>query len=75
MPVLPFLGANNCLPLFHLDKRLIRIEETGERINEFEILYMIDPRLHFNEAFRDQVETFMNATFVELTQSFIKSTL
>ena len=36
---------------------------------------MVNPSLHVNKAFRYQVESFMNATFGEITQPFIKSTL
>ena len=35
---------------------------------------MINPSLHVNKSLRHQVETFMNTTFGELTQYFIKST-
>ena len=53
----------------------IWIEETGERINEFKIGYMINPGFHADKAFKEQVEKFMNTTFGELTQPFIKTTL
>ena len=41
MPMLPLLGDNHRLPLLHKAKRFIWIEEKYERINEFEIGYMI----------------------------------
>ena len=49
MPMLPLLGYNHCLPLLHMDKTFIWIEETGERINEFEIGCMINPTFHVNK--------------------------
>ena len=71
MLILQFLGANHCLLLLPTDKCFIWIEETGERINEFEIGYMIIPYLCVNIFFRDQVEKYMNTTFGALTQPFI----
>ena len=56
MPMLPLLMDNHRLQLFHMAKRFIRIEETSEHINEFDIGYMINPSLHINKYFRDQVE-------------------
>ena len=73
MPISPLLGANNCLPLLHRAKIFIWLEETGERINEFEIGYMINPNLHVNKTFRYQVEKCMNTTFGAITQPFIKT--
>ena len=52
MPKLTLLGDNNSLPLLHMGKSFIWIEETKERINEFEIGYTINPNLHVNKAFR-----------------------
>ena len=46
MPMLSLLGANNFLPLFHMAKSFIWIEETKERMNEFSIGYMINPNLN-----------------------------
>ena len=75
MPMLPLLVPNNRLPLLHMSNCFIFIEETGERINEFDIGYMINPSLHVNKAFRDQVEKFINNTFGALTQPFVKTIL
>ena len=52
MPMISLLGANHRLPLFHMAKRFIWINETKQRINEFTIGYMINPDLNFNKAFR-----------------------
>ena len=75
MPMLPLLGENRCLPLLHMAKRFIWLEETKERINGFDIRYIINPGLNVNKSFRDQVKTFMLAKFGEITQLFIKATL
>ena len=45
MRMLQLLGSNQCLPLLHMSKRFILLEETGKRINDFEIGYMINPSL------------------------------
>ena len=75
MPMLPSLGDNNRLPLLHMAKRFIFLEETGERINEIYIGYMINTSVHANKAFRYQVEKCMNTTFGAPTQHYIKTTL
>ena len=75
MPMLLLLGANNCLPLFHMDKRFIWLNETKQLINEFTIGYMINTDLNVNKDFREKVEKCMYTTFGEITQPFIKATL
>ena len=59
MPVQSLLGDNNRLPLFHVAKSFIWLEETKERINEFLIVYMIDPKLNINKAFIEHVNKCM----------------
>ena len=44
------LGANCRIPLIHMSKRRIYIEETNERINEFYFAYMFNPTLHTNKV-------------------------
>ena len=51
MPMLSLLGANHLLPLFHMAKRFIRIDEAKQRINEFTIGYIINTGLNVNKAF------------------------
>ena len=75
MPMLLLLGYNHILLLLHMAKPFIWLKETGERINEFDIGYMINPGFHDNKAFKEQVEKCMNTTFGELTQPFIKTTI
>ena len=69
------MGDNHRLPLLNIDNQFIWIEETKEIINEFEIVYMINPNSHVNKAFREKVGKCMNTTFAGLTQPFNKTTL
>ena len=39
-----------------MPKRFVYINTTEERINQFEIGCMINPTLHVNNVFKDQVE-------------------
>ena len=70
-----FLGGNHCIPLFHMDKRFIWLNETKKRINEFKIGYMINLNLNIKKAFKEQVETFMKKTFGAIRQLFIRAKL
>ena len=70
--MLPLLGDNHCLPLLHMAKSFIWLEEKSYCINDFAIGYMINPTLHINKAFKEQVEKYTNNTFGTLTQPFIK---
>ena len=63
--MLPLLGDNHCLPLLHTAKKIGLMKK--KRINEFAIGYMINPGLHINRSFRDQVEKYMYTTFGEIT--------
>ena len=54
--MLSLLGTNHRLPLFHMAKHLIWINETKKRINEFTIGYTINPGLNVNKASREKVE-------------------
>ena len=74
MPMLSLLGGNHCLPLFHMSKRFICLNG-GKRINQFTIVYMINPNFYVNKSFREQVEHCMKTIFGEITQTFIRATL
>ena len=67
--------ANHRLPLFHMAKCFIWLEETKQHINKFSIGYMINPNLNINKAFREQVQKCMNITFVPITKPHIRATL
>ena len=63
--MLSLLGGNHRLPLFHMSKRFIWMNETKKRINGFMIGYMINPGLNVNKTFREQVE---NVCLLDLVQ-------
>ena len=75
MPILSLLGSNHHLPLFHMSKHFIWLNETKQLINEFKIGYMINPGLNFNKIFREKLVKCMHTKFGEITQPFIKATL
>ena len=69
------LGNNHRLPLSHMSKNYIWLEETNQRINEFSIGYIMNPNLIINKAFKQQVEICMKTTFSEMTQQHISKIL
>ena len=73
MPMQSLLGANNCLPLFHMAKSFIWIGETKEFFNDFLIGYMINPTLNINKAFIEQVNKCMKTPFGAITQPHIRT--
>ena len=64
------LGTNHCLPLSHMAKIYIYIEET---IIQFLIGYMINPTLNNKEAFKLQVTKYMKTKFGAITQQHISN--
>ena len=60
------LGINHCLPLLHMSKKFVYINNIEERIYYFAIGYMVNPILHVNKVFKEQVE---NAWMISLVQS------
>ena len=75
MYIQSLLGTNHCLPLAHMAKRYIWLEETNQRINEFSIGYMMNPDLSINKAFKEQVKICMKTTFGTMTQQHISKIL
>ena len=73
--MLSLLGANHRLPLLHMDKHFIWINETKQCINEIKIGYMITLGLNVNKSLRYLVEKYMYTIFGEIIQPFIKATL
>ena len=69
------LGTNCCMPLLHMSKIYIWIEETNQHINEFSIGYMMNQNLYRNIFFKDQVELCFKHTFGPDTNSRINKTL
>ena len=70
-----FLGTNHGLPLSHVNKSYIWLEETKERINVFSIGYIINLTLNINKAFKEQVNKCMKSTFGAMTQPHISKIL
>ena len=70
-PIFLLLGANIYILLLHMAKNILWVHKTSELINEFAIVYMINPSFHVNEVFKEKVEKFMNNMFGTLTQPFI----
>ena len=50
--MLPLLGSNHLLSLFHMAKSFICLEEEKERINEFSIGYMINKNFNIKKIQR-----------------------
>ena len=48
------LVANFRMPLLHMSKTYIWIEEKNQPINEFSFEYMVNPNLYQNKAFKDK---------------------
>ena len=69
------LGNNNCLPLSHMDKSYIWVEEKNQRINEFSIGYMMNPNLSINKYFKEQVKVCMKTSFSTSTMTYISKIL
>ena len=75
MDIKYMLGTNNCMPLSHMAKSYICIEEKNQRINEFSIGYMMNPNLNMNKVFREQVKICMKTTFSTSTMTQISKIL
>ena len=69
------LGTNCRMPLLHISKSYIWLEETNQRINEFSIVYMTNLTLYRNKSFKDQVKLCLKHKFGPDTNSNISSTL
>ena len=65
------LGTNSRMPLLHMAKSYIWFEETNQRINEFSIGYTMNPNLHKNKSFREQVKGCLKNTFGPYTNIHI----
>ena len=67
-----YLLENNCrLSLSHMGKSFIQLEETNKRINELSIGYIMNPYLHKNNAFREQVKVCLKNIFGTSTNAYI----
>ena len=68
MDIQYLLGNNHCLPLSNMAKSYIWLEEKNQRINELSIVYMINPNLSINKAFKYQLKICMKTTYGTMTQ-------
>ena len=75
MQIQYLLGNNHRLPLSHMAKSYIWVEETKERINEFSIGYMINPTLIINKYIKEKVTKCMKTKFCAMTQPHISKIL
>ena len=69
------LGTYCRMPLLHMSKSFIWLEETNQRINEFSIGYLTKPTLFKNRDFKDQVKVCFKHTFGLYTTSHINKIL
>ena len=69
------LGTNFRMPLLHISRSYIWLEETNQRINEFFIGYIMNPNLNKNRAFKYQVKVCLKNTFGPDTNTHIVKTL
>ena len=69
------VGVNFRIPLTHMSKRKIYIEETNERMNEFSFAYMCNPTLYRYKVFKEQVKACLGNTFGADTNKHINETL
>ena len=68
------LGADCRIPLLHMSKSYLWIEETSQRINEFSFGYMFNPTL-YKKVFKEQVKACFKNTFGPDTNKHIIKTL
>ena len=75
IPLLILLGVNNRLPLLHISKIFVYIDSIEKRMNKFEIVYMVKPKLNVNKAFREQVDKFLKETCRPSNMSGIRNVI
>ena len=71
MYIKSLLGTNQCMPLSHMSKSYIWLEEKNQRINEVSIGYMMNKIFSMNKGFREQVKVCMKTTFYTSTMTHI----
>ena len=69
------LEANFCMPLLHMSKSYLWIEESSQRITDFSFGYMFNPTLYTNKVFREKVKACFKNTFGTDTNKHIHKTL
>ena len=71
MHIQSLLGTNHHLPLSHMAKSYIWLEETNEGTNKFSIGNTINPNLIIHKYFKEQFNKCIKTTFVARTQQHI----
>ena len=56
IPLFLLLGVNHCQPILHISKIFVCLYTKYEHINPFSIGYIINPTLHVDKVFIEQVE-------------------
>ena len=56
IPLLPLVGVNHNQPIIQISKWMVYIYATYEQINLFSIGYIINPSLHINKVFRENLK-------------------
>ena len=69
------LVANCRMPLLHMSKSYIWIEEKNQRINEFSFGYMLNPTLYTNKVLKEQVQAYFKNTLGKDTKYHINTIL
>ena len=69
MDIQYLLGSNHRLPLSHMAKSYIWLEEKNQRINELSIGYMMNQNLSMNKSFKEQVKVCMKTKFSTSTMT------
>ena len=75
MDIQYMLGTNHLLPLSHMDKSYIWLEDINQRMNQFSIGYMMNPNLSMNKAFKQKVKLCMKTKFSTSTMTHISKIL
>ena len=55
-----------------MSRKIVLINAAQERINQISIGYIINPTLHVNKVFRNEVKKFLKETFHQSTMKGIK---
>ena len=70
------MSGDNCrMPLLHMSKSYIWLEEKNQRINAFSIGYTMNPTLYKNRAFIEQMKVCFKNIFGPDTTSQINKIL
>ena len=75
MDIQYLLGSNHRLPLSHMAKSYIWLEETNQLITEFSVGYMIDSSFSLNKYFKEQVKVCMRNIFSTSTMTHMSKIL